>query len=212
MKYRAYFLAAIACLVVCFSAYAVESDDAYILGEVKNVYTNRALGAEAHFDDNWRILSRTEIAQLMGLAASSSPSLEELAKGNMPVFLVAAKDGTANINIVIVKLGAQIAEILINAETDSVFVDMYMDGAAQGVSKTYTEMGVNDFTVERIKTTFLGSEHPGVFSTAKIHELITQYQKQVVCFSGEYAITLTATSLGIDKTDDMLAMFRKIGN
>ena len=213
MKYRAYFLAAIACLVVCFSAYAVETDDAYYTGEVKDrVYVNRALGAEAYFDDNWRILSKKEIAQVMGLAAASSPSLEEIAKGNMPVFLVGAKDGTANINIVIVKLGAQIAELLMNAEIDSVFMDMYMGGATQGVSKTYTEMGVNDFTVERMKTNFLGSEHPGVFSTAKIHELITQYQKQVVCFSGEYAITLTATSIGTDKTDDMLAMFRKIGN
>ena len=211
MKYRAYFLAAIACLVICCSACAEEADTAYYTGEVKDgVYINRAIGAEAYFDDNWRVLSQKDIAALMGLAASSSPTLEELVKRNMPVFVVAAKDGTANVNIVIVKVGAQMMELL--SDPDSVFMDMFIGGAEQGVSKMYTEMGVKDFTVERIKTKFLGTEHPGVFSKAQVNQLITQYQKQVVCFSGEYAITLTVTSLVTDKTDDMLAMFRKLSN
>ena len=209
MKYRVYLLAAIACLVVCFSTYAVESDDAYIIGEVKDrIYTNRALGVEAYFADNWRIISREDIAKIMGIAVSNSPTLEELTQGNVPVFLVAAKDGMTNINIVVVKMGAQMIDLL--ADPDSVFMDIYMGGATQGVSKSYTEMGMKDFTVERIKTTFIGSEHPGVFSTVKLNPSITQYQKQVMCFSGEYAFTLTATSIGSDKTDDLLAMFRKI--
>ena len=76
MKYRVCLLAAIACLVVYFSAYAADPDDAYYTGEVKDgVYTNRALGAEAYFDDNWHIISREDIAQMMRITISKSPTL-----------------------------------------------------------------------------------------------------------------------------------------
>lgn len=211
MKYRAYLCVLVICLALCCPVFAAETDDAYFTGEVKDgLYINRALGAEAYFDDNWRVLSQKDIAAVMGLAASSSPTLEELMQKHIPVFMVVTKDGTANINIVLVKLGAQIAEILINAGEDSALMDMYIGGAVQGVSKSYTEMGLKDFTVERAKVKFLGSEHPGVSSTAQIHQIIPQYQKQVMCFSGEYAVTMTVTSLGSDRTDDILAMFRKI--
>ena len=203
-------LFAVICLIVCCPAYADESDYTQITGEIKDgLYINRTLGAEAYFDENWRVLSRKDIATLTGAAASDSPALEELTSGAMPVFCVSTKDGRANINITVIHLGVS-ASLL--SDPDSVFMDMFAESARNGAANVLTEMGIKDFTAERMKTSFLGEEYHSVYSTSKLNGFINQYQKLVICIRGEYSITVTATSLGRDAIDEMLSMFRRIGS
>lgn len=210
MKYRMYLLVMAVCLVVCCPVFAADSDNAYIIGEVKDgVYTNRAMGAEAHFGDDWYIMSREEIAMVMGITTSLSPTLEELTNGNTPVFYAIMRNGQANLNITIANIGSA-GKLL--TDPDSVFMNIFMENVSQNLAKVYTEMGAENFKLTRIKTSFLGSEYPGFYMTSTINKSVTQYQKQVFCIKGEYEFIVTSSSTVNDITDDALAMFRKISD
>lgn len=208
MKYRALLPAVLVCFIACFSAYAFGSEDVYILGETKDeIYTNFALGIEGNFA-GWRILSSKEIAALLGSASSSSPTFEQYTNGSVPVFAAVAGDGFTNVNIVITHLGAETVKLL--SDPDGTFMDIFMDRSAQGLRQANAEMGADDLSVERVKARFAGEDYPGLFMQARFKSIV-QYQKQAICIKGEYQYTITATCIGKDITDDVLAVFRKAG-
>ena len=181
-----------------------------IYGEVENgLYTNKNLGAEAYFSENWHILSREEIEKIMGVASSKSSTLKDMNDVNpqTPSFYAAAKDGSANINILVINLG--VIGRSVTPERTKEFVDQIIDNAADTMKKIFAEMGAIDYTTKKIDVDFLGSKNYGMYSVSELNGL-KMYQKEIILPRGEYAYIITATSMFFDITDDLLAMFHEI--
>ena len=187
------------------SLYAAGNSDIY--GEFKNgVYTNKILGAEAYFSENWRILSSEEIEKIMGAVSSKSSTLKDQ-NPQIPSFYAAAKDGSANINIVITNMG--VMGRAITPERTKEFVDQVLDNIAGTLEKIFSELGAEDYKNEKISVNFLGSKNYGMYSVSEVNG-VKMYQKEIILPRGEYAYMLTATSIFFDITDDLLNMFHKI--
>ena len=214
MKYRRFITAAVICIMMCCSVCAAETDKAYITGEIKDgTYTNRAIGVEVHFDDNWRVLSMKEIAALDSSALKSienvsSPTLEELTNGDLPVLYVTTENFADTINITVTNIGAGVGDFL--AVPDSrAFLDGMMEDMAKSMREANSAMGVNS-TVNTIRVNFAGAERAGLSIKTMVTETKPMYQKQIMCFKGEYMFQVTVNSKNRDITDELLAMFRKI--
>ena len=208
MKYRVWALIVVVCLAACCPVYAEDSSE-YLKGKITDgIYVNEAMGVKAYFGENWRILSDREISLMMGAANSISPTIEELTNGNRPVFYVMTKDGRANINLTIGNLGVMGGAMA--AASKDVFIDMTLDIVAENLKKTYSEMGFNDISIERVKMSFLGSKCDGVYVTVKVNDTMSMYQKLPMFVKGEYAFSLNVTSVGYDITDNLLAMFEPL--
>ena len=214
MKYRRFITAAVICIMLCCSVCAAETDKAYITGEIKDgTYTNRAIGVEVHFDDNWRVLSMKEIAALDSSALKSienvsSPTLEELTNGDLPVLYVTTENFADTINITVTNIGAGVGDFL--ADSDSrAFLDGMMEDMAKSMREANSAMGVNS-TVNTIRVNFAGAERAGLSIKTMVTETKPMYQKQIMCFKGEYLFQVTVNSKNRDITDELLAMFRKI--
>ena len=214
MKYRRFITGAVICIMLCCSVCAADTDKAYITGEIKDgTYTNRAIGVEVHFDDNWRVLSMKEIAALDASALKSienvsSPTLEELTNGDLPVLYVTTENFADTINITVTNIGAGVGDFL--ADPDSrAFLDGMMEDMAKSMREANSAMGVNS-TVNTIRVNFAGAERAGLSIKTMVTETKPMYQKQIMCFKGEYLFQVTVNSKNRDITDELLAMFRKI--
>ena len=187
------------------SLYCAGNSDIY--GEIKGgSYTNKTLGAGAYFGENWRILSSEEIESVMGSASSVSPTLKDQ-EPQIPSFYAAAKDGSANINIVVTNMG--VLGRAITQEREKEFADQIIDNIADTLKKVFYEMGAKDYKLKKIDINFLGSKNYGMYCVSEING-VKMYQKEIILPRGEYAYMLTVTSLFFDITDDLLNMFHVI--
>ncbi|MBQ7221259.1 MAG: hypothetical protein IJS28_09795 [Synergistaceae bacterium] len=124
------------------------------------------------------------------------------------MFYVRTNDWSANINMTVSNLGI-FGEAIVSMSGDK-FMDELMKYLSGVLSKAYTEMGAQDFRLERVKLKFLGTEGEGFSITSKVAGTVTMYQKMAICIRGEYGYNITATSIGYDITDNLLSMFRRI--
>ena len=173
-----------------------------IRGTVKNgIYTNKIIKIKARFNDDWKILSQKEIAEIMGFAQSASPTLKELTGGTMPIFYAITKDGVANVNIVLNDVGEA-------RPTDTV-IKMGLKSAIKDIKKMFSEMGLKTSDYEVVHMKFLGQDCLGITGKAS-NERMAMYQKQVVFFAGDYSCNISATSIGADITDEILEIFSRL--
>ena len=203
---KKFFVVALFCVLLSATAWAYESDD--ILGETRDgTYTNTVMGAEAHFNQKWKVLSREEISALAGSISSASPTAKEILEKNLPVFVAVAGGGLLNVNITIDRLN-EASKALIAMSSD-LFVDMFMNRAAAGMASANKANGFEDSNIEIVKVRFLETECPGLFMTAKTHDMPV-FQRQVMYRTDDYIFNVTFTSVGGNMTDGMLGMFRKL--
>ena len=193
---------------------AAETDKAYITGGIKDgIYTNHAIGVKVHFDDNWHVLSMKDIAALDASALKSienlsSPTLEELTDGDIPVLYVVTDNFADSINITVTNIGAGIGDFLADPDSRAILDDM-MEDMAKSMREANSAMGL-DSTVNTIRVNFAGSARAGLSVKTMVTETRPMYQKQIMCFKGEYMFQVTVNSKNRDITDELLAMFRKI--
>ncbi|MBQ7170113.1 MAG: hypothetical protein IJR63_09470 [Synergistaceae bacterium] len=205
-KFRAVLI--VLALLLCQSAFA--ADESYIIGRVRNgMYTNQSLGVRAYFGENWKILSRREIARLNGVVMSASPTLAELTNGKVPSFCAVTADNTAIVTIEITNLGVMGSAVV--SESVNEELDALIRQISGKLSQAYSEMGYTDVKIDRANVTFTGRKYPGIIVTAKAKG-VPLYQKQAVCIKGEYCYQVTATSTRLDITDKLLGMFRRTGS
>ena len=193
------------CVALCGAAAAEEADD--VLGESRDgVYTNKVMGAEAKFGKDWKIFSRNEIAAIGGAVSSTSPTAKEMLEKSMTFFLAATLDGTRNINITADEINTMGKALIV--ESKDLFVEMHMNMAMEGMRSANSANDLEDFVVERDSVNFLDEQRPAVRMTGTYRK-IPMYQKQVMFLAENYILNITATSVGKDRTDEMLSMFHK---
>lgn len=195
-------------MLMLFTGQSYGDSKTEIYGEVKDgVYRNKTLGAEAYFSENWQIFSREQIAALMGNAAESSETLRNMEGVQTPTFYAASTDGLANINIVVNNIG--VIGHMMTPEYEKTAADEIFKNAADNIKKIYSEMGVEESDLKQTEVNFTGRKHHGFYYSSKTKG-VSMYQKQVVCFRGEYMYMITATSVVADITDNLLGMFKPL--
>jgi hypothetical protein len=204
--------AVISCFIIVFmlagQSYGAAGKEFY--GEMKDgTYTNKILGAEIHFSDNWKVLSSDAQKDIHSKASSMSKTYKDITENNdqsQTILHVEANDGSANVVIALMNMGV----FGIAFSRTKELLDPILDLTANNVSKMYKEMGFNECVTDKQTVNFLGTEYPCLHIIVKMNGIDILHQKEVMCLSGEYGYMVTVTSVLYDITDDLLNMFRAI--
>ena len=200
MKFRASVV--IFVLLLCNSAFA--ADNSYIFGRTSNGhYTNQTLGVKAYFSENWRVLSREEIAQLYGI---SSPNPKSFTNGEMPFFYAMSNEGLAHVMILLANLGVM-GNAVSSKESDKI-LNREIDQFSKSFVDSFKEAGMTEVKIKRATQSFAGKKYPGFTISAKMQG-VDVHAKGVLCHKGEYLYCVLPMSLGSDITDALFGMFRR---
>ena len=198
-------------LIMASSAFSMTPEEIKILGRMENgTYTNDALGLKVYFDpEKWNILTEKEILNFRKVTLPSSSdvgALERAVKYNLPVFMVVQKKaGAMNVNLSLTDVG-RLGELVSHQPT---FIEGFLRGLSGKISRSMQNMQLDEFSVDVSETSsFLNSKHPCIY-TKSSYRNVPMYQKVVALSSGRYVYQITVTTLYLDKTDDVLAMFVK---
>ena len=199
--------------VMASSAFPMTPEEIKILGHMENGrYTNESLGLTVYFSpEKWDTMTEEKILSLRGITLPSSTdigALEKAVKYNLPVFMVIQKkSGALNVNLTLTDIG-MLGELVSHQPT---FIEGFLRGLSGKISRSMQNMQLDDFSVEVSETSsFLNSKRPCIY-TKSTYRNVPMYQKVVALSSGRYVYQITVTTLYLDKTDDVLAMFAKTG-
>lgn len=184
---------------------APEKEDPFIGETVNNVYTNGFLGITCQLDAQWTVLNKEQIAQQMGTTSdrlNNDAMTNAMENGTVfTVFSAQKLSGQLNMNITLEKLSL-VNGVLLDEES-------YIKISKDQLAPALESMGLENVTVETAKIQFAGEEHHGL----RIHGTIQgiDFYEELVCIkNGNYIASVTVGTLGENKTDDLLAMFKKL--
>lgn len=172
-------------------------------------YTNSYAGYGCQLDESWVYYSAEELQTLPDnieeLLADS-----ELAEGMAQISQIMDMqaenaDELATINVLYSKLGLQerLAYMVLTEEQvmDSVLEQKDM------LVQSYTQMGMEVSSMEKVQVEFLGQEH-WAMKTQAMTQGVPYYTLQIMDYTaGQYGVTLTVSSFVEDKTQQLLDLF-----
>jgi hypothetical protein len=170
------------------------------------VYTNGFLGITCQLDAQWTVFNKEQLAQLMGLTSDlmNNDAVENALENGTVVmaFYAQSLDGTLNMNIALERLSL-VNGILMDEES-------YINVSKSQLAPALESMGMENVTVETAKIQFAGEERHGLRIHATIQGI--DFDEALVCIkNGNYIASVTVGTVGENKTDDLLAMFKRMG-
>jgi hypothetical protein len=185
---------------------APEKEEPFIGETVNNVYTNGFLGITCQLDAQWTVFNKEQLAQLMGLTSDlmNNDAVENAMENGTVVmaFYAQSLDGTLNMNIALERLSLANG-ILMDEES-------YINVSKSQLAPALESMGMENVTVETAKIQFAGEERHGLRIHATIQGI--DFDEALVCIkNGNYIASVTVGTVGENKTDDLLAMFKRMG-
>jgi hypothetical protein len=184
---------------------APEKEDPLMGETVNNVYANGFLGITCQLDAQWTVFNKEQLAQLMGLTSDlmNNDAVENAMENGTVVmaFYAQSLDGTLNMNIALERLSL-VNGILMDEES-------YINVSKSQLAPALESMGMENVTVETAKLLFAGEERYGL----RIHATIqgVDFDEALVCIkNGNYIASVTVGTVGENKTDDLLAMFKRM--
>ena len=168
---------------------APEKEEPFIGETVNNVYTNGFLGITCQLDAQWTVFNKEQLAQLMGLTS-------DLMNND------AVENAMENGTVVMERLS--LANGILMDEKS------YINVSKSQLAPALESMGMENVTVETAKIRFAGEERYGL----RIHGTIqgVDFDEALVCIkNGNYIASVTVGTVGENKTDDLLAMFKRMG-
>ncbi len=182
-----------------------------VLGkQTESQYVNEYFDLSYSVPEKWFILSKEEIATIMGLAISNfdDESFVEMFKDSGYVTDFYAMDTVSaieganafnNVNITVQDIG-KLYGTLFNEK-------QLAEASADTVKASLESQGLTDINTEISEMEFIGKPCVTLAITSKSGDM-NMYQKQVYLKNGSAIAAITATTLGEDKTDDVLATFK----
>lgn len=175
-------------------------------------YENEYFGLRYDVPADWYLLSREEIATIMGIAATT---FDDEAMANMlketgyvtDLYVMDTKpaiDGMEtfnNVNITIQDIGKLYGIIYDEKKL--------AEGSANTVKDALTAQGLTDIKTEISEMEFIGKNCVALTITSKAGTT-NMYQKQVYLKNESALACVTATAMGEDKTDEILSVFADI--
>ncbi len=180
------------------------------LGCIQNaVYTNDYAGFSCRLDEGWSIYGIDQMQQLDAdvLSTLRGTQLAE-ALGDYQHFTdMFAENSSLGCSITIVYEAIDPAgksEYLLMTEEELV-EDLLTQKDL--LIQAYTDTGLTVTAMEPVRVRFLGNERTGIVTAASVAGL-TVYSVQLLDYTlGEYGITVTLTSFGTDRCQEMLELF-----
>jgi hypothetical protein len=184
---------------------APEKEEPFIGEVVNNVYTNGFLGITCQLDSQWVVYNKEQLAQLIGLTSDlmNNDAVENAMENGTVVmaFYAQSLDGTLNMNIALERLSL-VNGILMDEES-------YINVSKSQLAPALESMGMENVTVETAKIQFAGEERHGLRIHATIQGI--DFDEALVCIkNGNYIASVTVGTVGENKTDDLLAMFKRM--
>ena len=167
-----------------------------------NTYENELIGLGCQLDEEWRVYSADEMAELNGMMVdmmTDEAIAEQLeSSGYVQAFYAQLGEDPVTVNITVENLG-----LLYGALLDE---QQYIELTIDQLPAVLESMGLTDITSEITTTTFLGSEHTAVNITGQVQD--AAFYETLVCVKvNRYMACITAASYLADVTGDVLDMF-----
>ena len=167
-----------------------------------NTYENELLGLGCRLEEDWRVYSADEMAQLNGMMAdmmTDEAIAEQLeSSGYVQAFYAQLGEDPVTVNITVENLGLLYGTLLDERQYAELSIDQ--------LPSVLESIGLEDLTTEITTTTFLGSEHTAINVHGQIQGL--DFYETLVCVKvNRYMACVTAASYLADVTGDVLDMF-----
>ena len=167
-----------------------------------NTYENELLGLGCQLEEDWRVYSADEMAQLNGMMVdmmTDEAIAEQLeSSGYVQAFYAQLGDQPVTVNITVENLG-----LLYGALLDE---QQYAELSIGQLPAVLESIGLEDISTEITTATFLGSEHTAINVYGQVQGL--DFYETLVCVKvNRYMACVTAASYLADVTGDVLDMF-----
>ena len=187
------------------AANGIINDGLLTLGTVEgSTYENASLGYGCTLD-GWVFADSAAIAEMNNIAANSMDEtlLDQLSNADTFMDMYAEQaDGMATVNVNVENLSK--LEQAIVSEQD------YVDLSYPNTEYAMSQAGYSNVQVEKVTVNLAGDEHPGMTITSDLQG-IPVFQKQATVMFGEYMASVTVTTYYEDATDNVFALFYKLG-
>ena len=182
-----------------------------LLGKITDTsYVNDHFGLRCDVPADWYILSKEEVATITGVAISNidDEAILDMFKNNGYVTdfyamettpAIEGTDSFNNVNITIQDVGKLYGIVYDEKQL--------AEASVSAVEQSLKAQGATDIKTEISETEFIGKNYVCMTITSKIGD-VNMYQKQVYLKDDSIIAAITATTLGEDKTDAMLAAFK----
>lgn len=185
------------------------------LGIVKDyTYTNKYMGIGITLDENWQMMSATELQKLPGEVEDMlDGTLVGEAMKNVSYYMdmqaTATLDGNvSSMNVVMQKLNTA-QKNLYKGKTDDQVIDTTLL-AKDSMIESYKAMGMSEIVFTKVQVQYLGQTRTVLRTDAQLYGM-DYIILQVMDYNlGEYAATLTVACMGEDHCAELLAKFEKI--
>ena len=203
----------IASLVLSGCGNAELPDREFSLGVVSgNTYTNEYAGVSLQLGAEWQMLGAEDLQGLPEnireqLKGSDAEQIMEDYSGILDMQASNLMTGASvNVNFNAISKSERVAYALMSEEESLDVVlkqyDMLVDA--------YAQMGVENAVIEKVTVNFLGEEHTALLTTGQVQGMDI-YLVQVQNYKlGVYGVTVTATSLLENTTQDILDQFQTL--
>lgn len=185
-------------------------DETAALGRLEGgTYTNTYAGYGCQLDESWVYYSAEELQELpdnVEELLADTELAEDMAQIPRIMDMQAENaDELATINVLYTKLGLQerLAYMVLSEEEIMDTLLQQKDTLVQ----SYTQMGLEVSSMEKVQVEFLGQEHWALKTNATAQG-VPYYVLQVMDYTvGQYGVTLTVSSFMEDKTQELLDLF-----
>ncbi|WP_036610104.1 hypothetical protein [Oribacterium sp. P6A1] len=190
-----------------FTAFAKTNSKSFSKGEIKdNKYVNEYFGYSIGAPKGYSFYDDKDLAEFNEVTEAFIKDADAVKKSidaGEAVILAYAEgsDGYSNVNVGVSQGGAEIEKLDDKKEVYEEYVDAIKE-TLESMGFTVEKTGVKDEKIDGEKTYSLWSK-----SSIKGIDL---YQKQTMFFTDDYIMTVTATTIGEDKTDDIFKEIKKL--
>lgn len=184
--------------------------EAAALGRLEGgTYTNSYAGYGCQLDESWVYYSAEELQALpdnIEEVLADSELAEDMAQMSQIMDMQAENaDELATINVLYSKLGLQ-ERLAYMVLTEEQVIDSVLEQKDMLV-QSYTQMGMEVSSLEKVQVEFLGQEH-WAMKTQAMTQGVPYYTLQIMDYAaGQYGVTLTVSSFVEDKTQQLLDLF-----
>lgn len=190
-----------------------EEENPVSLGRMEGgVYTNSYAGFGCELDSNWEFYGAEE---LQDLPANVQDMLADTELGDAMSELTVISDMKAEnaedlttMNVQYTKLDAQtrLAYLMLSEED---ILDMMLE-QSEILTSSYTQLGIEVESMEKVEVDFLGEKHWGLRTTASQYEIPCYILQMFDYTRGSYGVTTTFWSYVEDTTEDLAGLFYKV--
>lgn len=183
------------------------------LGRVQGgVYENEYMGISCTLDSGWEFYTAEELQELPQNVEElfAGTEAEDLMSNLQVITDMSAENAEelTSMNIMYQKMSVQ-ERLAFGSMSNEDFVDAMLTAQKDVLIATYAQAGINVQEMYKKTVTFCGEKRDVIYVACDVNG-VPYYAIQLFDYSlGDYAVTMTVTSLVEDKTEELMTLFTK---